>query len=87
MSFIHFNILIVFLVLPVLLHVYHIAVYDIKNKIEIEEKDRSILMFNHPESTKTNSSERKKDDIEFVHSSNFRTTSSVLFQTWLIYLK
>ena len=34
--------------------------------LEIEEKDRSI-MFNHPESTKTNSVERKKDDIEFVH--------------------
>ena len=29
--------------------------------LEIEEKDRSIIMFNHPESTKTNSVERKKD--------------------------
>ena len=33
--------------------------------LEIKEKDRSIIMFNHPESTK-NSVERKKDDIEFV---------------------
>ena len=35
--------------------------------LEIDEKDRRIIMFNHPESTKTNSVERKKDDIEFVH--------------------
>ena len=48
--------------------------YDIKNKIEIEEKDRSIIMFNHPESTKTNSSERKKDDIEFVHRFKFQNS-------------
>ena len=35
--------------------------------IEIEEKDRSIIMINHPESAKTNSVERKNDDIVFVH--------------------
>ena len=40
--------------------------------LEIEEKDRSIIMFNHPESTKTHSVERKKDDIEFVHSSSIK---------------
>jgi len=34
--------------------------------IEIAEKDRSIIMFNHPESTKNNSVERKKDDLDFV---------------------
>jgi len=34
--------------------------------IEIVEKDRSIMMFHHPESTKDNSSDRKKEDLEFV---------------------
>ena len=29
--------------------------------LEIEEKDRSIIMFNHPEITKTYSFERKKE--------------------------
>ena len=35
--------------------------------LEIEEKDRSIIMFNHPEYQKKNYVEGKKDDIEFVH--------------------
>ena len=35
--------------------------------LEIAENDRSIITFNHTESTKTNSVERKKDDIEFGH--------------------
>ena len=43
-----------------------VKVYCTKT-LEIEEKDRSIIMFKHPESTKTNSVERKKDDIEFDH--------------------
>ena len=34
--------------------------------LELKEKDRSIVMFNHPESKKTNSAERKKDDLTFI---------------------
>ena len=37
--------------------------------LEIEEKDRSIIMFNHPESTKTNSVERKMTLNLFIGSS------------------
>ena len=37
--------------------------------LEIEEKDRGMIMFNHPESTKTNSVERKMTLNLFICSS------------------
>ena len=40
----------------------------VSKNIEMGEKDRSIIMFHHPESTKTNSPERKKEDLEFVEN-------------------